>query len=118
MVTLVDVIQYMYPNIVLSPTSRVQIGDNGSGLYIAKWDSSLGHQPTQAQLDAAIPAVEAAKAKQTQLDQMAMLESSITARMLREAILDKTEVNPKTGKTAKQQIADIDAQIVALRAKL
>lgn len=51
----------------------------------------------------------------TPLEQIATLESSITPRMMREALLGKNDVNPHTGKTAKQQIQAIDDQIAALR---
>lgn len=46
------------------------------------------------------------------------LESSITTRMQREATLGRTSTNPKTGKTAKQQIDDIDVEIAALRTQI
>ena len=49
---------------------------------------------------------------------IAVLESSITERMWREALIGKTDVNAQTGKTSKQQIIDIDAAIAALREQL
>lgn len=117
MVTIAEIITYLYPSASL--LTDVSLIDNGFGPYVAAWNASkLGPQPTQAQLDAAIPAAEAAKAKQDIQDQIALLEASITPRMLRETLLGKTDVNPKTGKTAKQQIQDIDSQITALRATL
>lgn len=46
------------------------------------------------------------------------LENSITNRMWREDSLGSTDVNPKTGMTATQTIADVDQKIVALKLTL
>lgn len=51
-------------------------------------------------------------------EQITALELSVTERMRREALLGKTDTNPQTGKTAKQQIQAIDDQIAALCAQL
>jgi hypothetical protein len=54
----------------------------------------------------------------TIFDQIAELEATITRRMQREALIGSTLVDFRTGKTAAQQIADIDAQIATLRSQL
>jgi hypothetical protein len=43
------------------------------------------------------------------------LENSVTSRMIRESILGSSKVNPKTSKTARQEIQDIEDQIDVLR---
>lgn len=49
--------------------------------------------------------------------QILSLEVMITERMKREALLGKEDIDPRTGRTAAQQIAYIDEQIEALRAQ-
>jgi hypothetical protein len=64
------------------------------------------------------PVYEAPVYVPTVADQIAVLESSITPRMIREALLGKTNIDPRKLKTAKQQIQDIDNQIEILRTQL
>lgn len=54
MVSLSDIILYLYPSADLSPFGNVQLADDGNGPYISRWDNALGSQPTQAQLDSAL----------------------------------------------------------------
>lgn len=52
MVKLYDKLKYLYPNAIIDAFGPIILVDDGNGAYIAKWDNSLGEQPTQAQLDA------------------------------------------------------------------
>ena len=72
------------------------------------------HVPTAGELAAAATAANNARLKA----EIAALEATITVRMQREAFLGRTKTNPQTGKTAKQQISDIDDAIEVLRAQL
>lgn len=56
--------------------------------------------------------------RQQKLQQIAELEMSITNRMLREAVLGATIINPITGKTAMETILQIEQEIALLRASL
>jgi hypothetical protein len=86
--------------------STFQPGDEAE--QIGVWNSEkLGPQPSLEALAAVVvkqisPLIE-------------KLEGSITERMKREVLLGKSEVNPVTGKTALQQITEIELQIAALR---
>lgn len=55
---------------------------------------------------------------QLALDQIHTLESSVTPRMIQEAITGCTDLNKNTGKTSAQDLADIRTQITTLRAQL
>lgn len=50
--------------------------------------------------------------------QIVDLESSITERMKREVLLGISTINLKTGKTAKEDIQDINDQIAILRTQI
>lgn len=54
MVNLYDILAYLYPSANISSFGNVQLADDGNGPYIAKWDTTLGPKPSQAQLDAAL----------------------------------------------------------------
>ena len=64
------------------------------------------------------PAQEKAAAAAPINAQMAALEATMTPRLLREAFLNSTTINSKTGRTSAQQLAFIDTQIAALRTQL
>jgi len=87
--------------------------------YHATVDGNIPFTPEEeAAREAEIVEWNAGEAKRGALRQIVALEAKITSRMHREVILGKTDVNPETGKTAKQDIDAIDAQIAALRAQL
>lgn len=44
-----EILKLKFPEIDL--VQQVRLQDDGNGPYIAKWDSSLGTKPTQADLD-------------------------------------------------------------------
>lgn len=83
--------------------------NDGLGEYIAKWDASLGPQPTQAQIDAARPLAEAALIKEQTKATIAQLEAS-QHRAIRENALGQPGANAR--------LAELDARIVALRASI
>lgn len=93
----------------------VQDGWERSGdRWVVKWKQ----QPyTEEQLAEKVAAAEVARVASVKA-LIADLENRITPRMLREVLLDLQEANPQTGKTAKQQIADWEAEIQGLRASL
>lgn len=63
--------------------------------------------------------VEALKQAKAQIEaEIVSLELTITERMKREVLLGLTTINVKTGKTAKQHIADTEVAIELLRGKL
>lgn len=70
MVSLADVLKIMLPSAIIQADFSVR--DDGSGEYIALWNSAkLGPQPTAEQIEAARPAAEKAQQKsalQAQLD--------------------------------------------------
>lgn len=53
MVSLANVIEYLYPLADLSPTGLVRIINDGGGDRISVWDASLGPQPTTEEIEAA-----------------------------------------------------------------
>lgn len=53
----------------------------------------------------------------TKQQRIVSLESKMTLRMIREAMLNSNITNPKTGKTSAQELADIESQIEVLRAQ-
>lgn len=59
-----------------------------------------------------------AQPKAKLFSQIKALEASITPRMIREDAAGSTVVDPVTNMTSTQMIANIDAQIVSLRAQL
>lgn len=71
----------------------------------------------EAERDAEEAAALANKPKAAIREQIVALEALITDRMKREALLGRTAVDPRNGKTAKQQIQAIDDQIEILRAQ-
>ena len=72
-----------------------------------------GHQPEPVD-----PTVAQAAANAPLLLQIAELEAQQTDRLIREAMINDPAVNPLTGRTAAAQLAWINDQIKALRAKL
>ncbi len=61
MENLSQTIQHLYPASVSLRDWRVE--NNGSGPRLAYWNSTLGPQPTQAEIEAAAPAAAAAAAR-------------------------------------------------------
>jgi hypothetical protein len=61
-----------------------------------------------------------AQANAPVLEQIAALEAQQTPRLLREALVEATTpaVDPRTGRTAREQLAWIDEQIATLRSQL
>ena len=58
MVSLHDVLVALYP--AANPVKDWLVQDDGAGPRIVQWTNALGAQPTQADIDAATPAAQAA----------------------------------------------------------
>lgn len=92
-------------------TAEHLIGDVN---YPGNWFQDKSNRDAMGITEEADPPTPQPTQAEIILQQISALEASVTPRMLREAILGKSTINTD-GKTAKQAMTNIDAQIEALR---
>lgn len=106
-------IKILYPTASNADFS-LQDDSDGKGPYIKSWDAAkLGPQPTQAQIDAAIPLAESAFIKKRTNDPI--YASIIQLELAQQRAVRENALNHPGANT---RLADIEARIVELRASL
>lgn len=105
--SLFDAVMTFFPTAIPGIDFELRDDSDGQGPQIVRWDAEkLGKQPTAKALKAAS---DAADARRETLNKISALESSITSRRIREAMLTDA---------GKAWLEDVESQIATLRGSL